>query len=134
MPCLLGSQLGSQLRRQLRPRAFALAAMVAYGPFASLTHAAAPAPAPAPAAQANELQHRGTGTVKALAPDAGTVTLDHNAIKGLGWPAMTMDFTVQPQARDGLRALKVGDRVEFDVAKDKGGKFTLSRIVPIPAK
>ena len=125
---------GSQLRRRLRPYVFALAAIVASGPFASLAQAAAPATVPVPAVRANELQHRGMGTVKALAPVAGTVTLDHGAIKSLGWPAMTMDFTVQAQARDGLRALKVGDRVEFDVAKDKGGKFTISRIVPLPAK
>lgn len=91
-------------------------------------------PGTAPAAQASELQHRGVGTVTALAPAAGTVTLDHAAIKSLGWPAMTMDFTVQPQARDALRALKVGDRVEFDVAKDKGGKYTLSRIVRASAR
>lgn len=91
-------------------------------------------PGTAPAAQASELQHRGVGTVKALAPEASTVTLDHGAIKSLGWPAMTMDFAVQPQARDGLRSLKVGDRVEFDVAKDKGGKYTLSRIVRAQAK
>lgn len=88
----------------------------------------------APTAQASELQHRGVGTVKAVAPAVGTVTLDHAPIKGLGWPAMTMDFTVQAQARDGLQGLKVGDRVEFDVAKDKGGKYTLSRIVRAPAK
>lgn len=118
--------------RLLRPQVFALTAALAYAPFASLAHAAEPGTAPA--AQASELQHRGVGTVKAIAPEAGKVTLDHGAIKSLGWPAMTMDFAVQAQARDGLRSLKVGDRVEFDVAKDKGGKYTLSRIVRAPAR
>lgn len=96
------------------------------GLFSSSAGAAQPNAGPAP--QASELQHRGVGTVKALAPAAGTVTLDHAPIKSLGWPAMTMDFIVQARARDSLLGLKAGDRVEFDVAKDKGGKYTVSRI------
>ena len=108
--------------------------MLASALLASMPLAHAAEPAIAPSAQASELQHRGVGTVKALAPESGTVTLAHDAIKSLGWPAMTMDFTVQVQARDVLHGFKVGDRVEFDVAKDKGGKYTLSRIVRAPAR
>lgn len=80
----------------------------------------------APAAQVNELQHRGYGTVKALAPQANKITLDHSPIKSLGWPAMTMDFTAQ--APDALRGIKVGDRVEFDLAKGTDGKYLITRI------
>lgn len=85
-------------------------------------------PGAAPAAQMNELQHRGYGTVKAMNPQTKMLTLDHGAIKSLGWPAMTMDFTVQTQ--DALRTLKVGDRVEFDLAKGTDGKYLITRIVP----
>lgn len=84
-------------------------------------------PSTAPAAQVNELQHRGYGTVKAMNPPASKVTLDHSAIKSLAWPAMSMDFTVQ--APDALRTLKVGDRVEFDLAKGTDGKYVVTRIV-----
>ena len=111
----------------LLPRVLFIIAALAYA--AAVPWAQAATPGAAPTAQASELQHRGVGTIKALAPKAGTVTLDHSPIKSLGWPAMTMDFTVQAQARDVLNGLKVGDEVEFDVAKDEGGKYTLSRIV-----
>lgn len=119
-------------RNPLLSRGFFVTAALAYAASLPLAHAAEPGTAPA--AQASELQHRGVGTIKALAPKAGTVKLDHSPIKSLGWPAMTMDFAVQPQARDALHKLKVGDRVEFDVAKDKGGKYTVSRIVRAPTR
>lgn len=88
----------------------------------------AAAPSAAPSAQMNELQHRGYGIVKAMNPQSKVLTLDHGAIKSLGWPAMTMNFTVQTQ--DALRTLKVGDRVEFDLAKGTDGKYLIMRIVP----
>lgn len=117
----------------LLTRGFFVAAALAYAASMPLAQATEPGTA-TPAPQASELQHRGVGTVKALAPKAGTVKVDHSPIKSLGWPAMTMDFAVQPQARDALHGLKVGDRVEFDVAKDKGNKYTLSRIVRAPTR
>jgi Cu(I)/Ag(I) efflux system protein CusF len=55
----------------------------------------------------------GTGDVKAVDTKAGTVTLDHEAMPAIGWPAMTMTFPVsEPSVLNGLEA---GKTVSFDV-------------------
>jgi len=64
----------------------------------ALAHAAAAAP-------------EGTGTVVAIGKD--TITLAHEPLPELNWPAMTMPFSVMdPHV---LHGLKVGDRVKFSL-------------------
>jgi Cu(I)/Ag(I) efflux system protein CusF len=54
-----------------------------------------------------------TGVVKAVDSGAGTITLDHQPIPGVGWPAMTMTFKAMPPSlMDGVKA---GDKVKFSV-------------------
>ena len=52
-----------------------------------------------------------TGVVKAVRPDAGKVTITHEPIASLGWPAMTMNFTAKDPAL--IQTLKAGDKVSF---------------------
>jgi Cu/Ag efflux protein CusF len=52
--------------------------------------------------------------VRAVNPKARTVTLDHEAIPSLGWPAMTMSFKVSDPAL--LQGLNPGARVRFQLA------------------
>lgn len=67
----------------------------------------------------------GTGVITAVDPDAGTVTVDHGPIPGVGWPAMTMRFTASPPV---VEAARTGDRIEFDVAvRDSGNEITAIR-------
>ena len=54
-----------------------------------------------------------TGEITAIDAAAGTVTLKHQPIPGVGWPAMTMAFKATPTAP--LTGLKVGDKVKFSV-------------------
>lgn len=62
------------------------------------------------------------GTVTAIDPAKGTITLDHGAMSGLGWSAMTMGFTAKPEQLSGI---KVGDRVDFEIDWDgKAGSVT----------
>lgn len=90
---------------------------VAPAPAASPPDPSAKAPAahvhePAPAAL-----HRAQGRVEQVA--AGSVTLSHDPIPSLGWPAMTMAF---PLARPGLAAgLQPGDRIAFSVEETAQG-------------
>jgi Cu(I)/Ag(I) efflux system membrane fusion protein len=81
---------------------------------------AAAAAAPAPAT------HRGVGTVKAVDPANASVTLAHEPIASLKWPAMTMDFKVRDAAL--LRTLKPGQRIVFDLIGEPGGEYTIVRI------
>ncbi len=55
---------------------------------------------------------KGSGTVTAIDPTAGKITLDHGAIPAVGWPAMKMGFSAKP---DLLKGVAVGDKVDFDV-------------------
>lgn len=51
------------------------------------------------------------GTVKALDPAKGTVTLKHGPIPSIKWPGMTMAFKITP---DQAAPLKLGEQVEFE--------------------
>lgn len=68
---------------------------------------------------------KGTGTVTAIDAAAGTITLDHEAIAAVGWPAMKMGFTTKP---DVLTGIAVGDKVDFDlVVTGSAGEVTAIR-------
>src|SRR5688572_20471645 len=56
--------------------------------------------------------HKGTGVVKSVDPKKATVTLAHDPIQSMNWPAMTMSF----KARDGkmIGELTPGRKVEFE--------------------
>ncbi len=67
----------------------------------------------------------GSGTVTALDPTAGKITLAHGPISAAGWPAMTMAFAAKPEV---LKAVTVGDKVDFDLTlKDGVGVVTSLR-------
>jgi Cu(I)/Ag(I) efflux system protein CusF len=55
----------------------------------------------------------GQGVVKKVDPQNRRITLAHEAIPALNWPAMTMAFAVADQAV--LEGVKAGDRVSFDL-------------------
>ncbi|MES3027694.1 MAG: copper-binding protein [Pseudomonadota bacterium] len=66
---------------------------------------------------------KGVGTVTAIDKGAGTITLDHGPIAEAKWPAMTMAFKATPTTL--LDAVKVGDKVAFDLKLvDGGGEVT----------
>ncbi len=71
----------------------------------------------------------GRGEVKAVMADHGMLTLEHEPIEALGWPAMTMDF-VTAKGVD-LSGLEPGDRVAFTLKKD-GDRFVITAIRKLP--
>ena len=54
---------------------------------------------------------QGVGVVKAIDTAKGTITLQHEAIGSIHWPAMTMPF--KAASPDLLKVAKVGDKVQF---------------------
>lgn len=94
-------------------------AMTRYSSIIALTLAAASGMA---FAQAN---HTGTGVVKKIDAPRSTVTLAHEPIRSLNWPAMVMDFQVRDKA--GLAKLKPGQKVEFELIEEKKGSYAISR-------
>ncbi|MBI1424288.1 MAG: hypothetical protein GC149_12530 [Gammaproteobacteria bacterium] len=74
------------------------------------------------------LANTGIGMVNRVDRQNGKINLTHGPIKSLGWPGMTMDFSVKDESLlDGLRP---GEKVEFDVVKQGPGQFYIARIAP----
>jgi membrane fusion protein, copper/silver efflux system len=57
----------------------------------------------------------GSGVILAIKTDENTVNLQHEPIEDLGWPAMTMDFSVMPDVD--LSKLSVNESVMFQLEK-----------------
>jgi Cu(I)/Ag(I) efflux system membrane fusion protein len=75
------------------------------------------------------LVHHGVGNIKEMDWAHATVTIAHDPIASLNWPAMTMDF----RARDPelLHSLKPGQKVDFEIIEELAGEYIIVRIQPI---
>jgi Cu(I)/Ag(I) efflux system membrane fusion protein len=63
----------------------------------------------------------GTGVVRAVTPD-GKLTLSHDPVPALGWPAMVMDM---PLKGVDAATVPVGEPISFDLAKGEDGLYTI---------
>ncbi|MGL5389293.1 MAG: efflux RND transporter periplasmic adaptor subunit [Serratia sp. (in: enterobacteria)] len=80
---------------------------------------------PQMAAQEGVKQYQTVGVVEAV--DGATVTLSHEPVAELQWPAMTMDFTLPA---GGLPAgINIGSKVMFHFSVDENGSH-ISQIMP----
>ena len=70
-------------------------------------------------AQPASATHHASGVVKSVDAGAGAVTLAHDPVKTLSWPAMTMTFKVKDKAL--LDKLAVGKKVDFDFEQSGKG-------------
>lgn len=83
-----------------------------------------------------EKMPKGRGKVVNVDAESGKVTLDHEPIKELGWPSMTMGFKVKDSKQ--LSNLKAGDKVEFDLKAEASDKpdlptqYMIDRVVKVP--
>lgn len=104
----------------------------AIGNFGHAAHgAAAPQDAPLvakPGAKPVAVGHQAEGSIEALDPKTGTVTLNHGAIASLKWPPMSMEFRVATPAL--LSGLKVGMAVSFEFVERKPGEWVITRLTP----
>ena len=69
--------------------------------------------------------HKGTGTVAKVDAEKGRVSINHEPISSMNWPAMTMDFGVKNKAL--LHEVKPGDKVEFSFVQS-GKDHTITQI------
>lgn len=70
---------------------------------------------------------QGVGVVKAVDTAKDTITLQHEPIAAIGWPAMTMPFKVASTRL--LTQVKVGDKVQFTL-RQAGAASTVTAIRP----
>jgi Cu/Ag efflux protein CusF len=73
----------------------------------------------------NAAVHKTTAVVKAMDPAKGTVTLAHEPVKSLKWPAMTMGFSVQDQTL--FDKLAVGKKVDVEF-KREGSNYVVTAV------
>jgi len=70
------------------------------------------------AASAAALPHAAVGIVRDVDPAQGTVTIAHDPVESLSWPAMTMAF--QLRDRSAAAPLAPGARVAFVFVEERG--------------
>jgi len=70
----------------------------------------------------------GIGTVNSVDPAQHKINLSHQPISELGWPSMTMDFSVA--ATIDLKSIKPGTRVNFTIEQQPGGMYEIQAIAP----
>lgn len=75
-----------------------------------------------------QASHQGTGKVVAVDRAKSSIKLEHEAIKSLGWPGMTMDFNVAKASL--LDGIKEGDAVRFELMQAKSKKWEIVKIEP----
>jgi len=74
-----------------------------------------------------DMRYHGQGTVVAVDPKKGTVTVDHGEIKGL-MPPMVMEFVVDtPEALNGLTP---GETIRFTL-RPRGVTFTIAELTVV---
>jgi Cu(I)/Ag(I) efflux system membrane fusion protein len=86
------------------------------------------APMPIGGGTPGPASHHGTGNITEMDWTHATVTIAHDAIASLNWPAMTMDLRVRNPAL--LRPLKPGQKVDFEIAEESAGEYVIVRIQP----
>ncbi len=89
---------------------------------------APPAQSASPAKAASGAVHRGEGSVDGVDAKAGTVSMTHEAIASLKWPAMTMEFKVANPAL--LKDLRPGARVSFEFVERSAGEWVITGVKP----
>ena len=69
--------------------------------------------------------HKAVGVVKNIDPKAGTVTLAHDPVKSLNWPAMSMGFQVKDKML--LDKLAVDKKVEVEFVQ-QGKDYVITSV------
>ena len=72
--------------------------------------------------------HRADGTLKAIDAKAGTVTVTHQPVASLKWPAMTMDFALANASL--VAGVKPGTAIAFEFVERKPGEWVITAVKP----
>lgn len=85
----------------------------------------------APGAAAAPLRHRAVGKLDSIDVSAGSVTVTHEPIAELKWPAMTMDFNLASPHL--LHGYSPGDAIRFEFEERAPGDYTIVDVKPADA-
>ena len=70
------------------------------------------------------MSHHATGVVKKVDAKAGLVTLAHEPVKTMNWPAMTMGFMVKDKML--FDKLAIGNKADFEFVQSSKGYLVTS--------
>ena len=73
--------------------------------------------------------NKAVGVANSVDLQRGSINLTHGPVETLGWPGMTMDFSVKDKAI--LQGIRPGQKVAFEIVKEGPGKFYISQITPL---
>lgn len=68
-----------------------------------------------------------TGTVESVDATAGKITIAHEPVDTLKWPAMTMGFKATPEQ---IASVQAGQKVQFEF-QSQGMDATITQITPV---
>ena len=68
------------------------------------------------------------GVLEVIHQDKRKVSIRHEAIAALGWPAMRMDFSVKPEVD--MKSLKTGQKIRFCLMKSGEYEYAIAGILP----
>jgi Cu/Ag efflux protein CusF len=68
----------------------------------------------------------GVGTINGVDMDKRTVNVSHEPIGALGWPSMTMDFTVAEGVD--MSALAKGEAIAFSLSRGSDGIYMIDAL------
>jgi RND family efflux transporter MFP subunit len=104
----------------------------AVGGMSGANPTAAPVPGASGATAPAAIGHRGQGSVDAVDAKAGTISLNHEAIASLKWPAMTMEFKAANPSL--LQNLQPGTSVVFEFVERQPGEWVVTSVAPAPGR
>ena len=67
--------------------------------------------------------------MNAIAVDERKINISHEPIPSIGWPKMTMDFSLD--AGVDLEGIETGERVRFHLREEGDGGYSISAIEPV---
>jgi Cu(I)/Ag(I) efflux system membrane fusion protein len=86
-------------------------------------------PERAPAAAAKSVGHHAEGRLEDIDLKAGTVSVRHQPIPSLKWPAMTMDFVLANPSL--VAGIKPGAQIAIEIVERKPGEWVITSLKPV---
>ena len=98
---------------------------------AALSGLGAPPAVGAAAVGAAAASHHADGELVEIDAQSGNVSITHQPVASLGWPAMTMEFV--PARRDLFAGIKPGQQFRFEFVERAPGEWLVTKVEPAGA-
>ncbi|MDH4234696.1 MAG: copper-binding protein [Gallionella sp.] len=73
--------------------------------------------------------HKAEGVLNSIDLQNNKINLTHGPVESLGWPGMTMNFSIKDASI--LKGIKPDQKVTFEIVKEAAKQFYVSKITPL---